>query len=318
MMATEPSHPAISKHLPGGVQLSAVTDNFSHVFNPSQGEIDDIIPHLVWPSRVLHVLGEEVTAKSAIYDLGDGRIVKTGRGVSADEAKAMIFVRTQTNIPVPEVHMVFEHNGETHIVMELVDGIALQETQSRGADGERSSDGNIVSPEGLRSIMRQLKQIIEELRELGRRFPPTGPRYGSWPEGPFRYCYFGDDPPDTPFSSDAEFHEYFLKRLAAAKAKDLSTYTDLERLFQECAGPAVPVLTHGDLAPRNIIVKDNRIAAVVDWESFGWYPDFWEGMGIRNAFLWRSLREAMTEVFGEPTFAGEVYFYVQSCLAFPF
>lgn len=37
------------------------------------------------------------------------------------------------------------------------------------------------------------------------------------------------------------------------------------------------VFTHGDLAPRNLIVDDNcRITAVLDWESSGWFPDYWE------------------------------------------
>jgi aminoglycoside phosphotransferase (APT) family kinase protein len=36
------------------------------------------------------------------------------------------------------------------------------------------------------------------------------------------------------------------------------------------------VFTHGDLAPRNIIVKDGKIAALLDWEVSGWYPEYWE------------------------------------------
>jgi len=39
------------------------------------------------------------------------------------------------------------------------------------------------------------------------------------------------------------------------------------------------VLTHGDLRPANIIVTAQspvRVAAIVDWEQAGWYPDYWE------------------------------------------
>ncbi|CAK7210826.1 hypothetical protein SBRCBS47491_000909 [Sporothrix bragantina] len=36
------------------------------------------------------------------------------------------------------------------------------------------------------------------------------------------------------------------------------------------------VLTHGDLAPRNIMVRDGVIVALVDWEDAGWYPEYWE------------------------------------------
>ena len=34
--------------------------------------------------------------------------------------------------------------------------------------------------------------------------------------------------------------------------------------------------THADLSPRNIIVKDGKIKAIVDWEFSGWYPEYWE------------------------------------------
>ena len=34
--------------------------------------------------------------------------------------------------------------------------------------------------------------------------------------------------------------------------------------------------THGDLVPRNIIVRDGRVAAIIDWAFAGWYPEYWE------------------------------------------
>jgi aminoglycoside phosphotransferase (APT) family kinase protein len=36
------------------------------------------------------------------------------------------------------------------------------------------------------------------------------------------------------------------------------------------------VLTHADLAPRNIMVEDGKITGIVDWEEAGWYPEYWE------------------------------------------
>lgn len=37
------------------------------------------------------------------------------------------------------------------------------------------------------------------------------------------------------------------------------------------------VFTHGDLAPRNIMVSDDAsITGIVDWEDAGWYPEHWE------------------------------------------
>ena len=36
------------------------------------------------------------------------------------------------------------------------------------------------------------------------------------------------------------------------------------------------MFTHGDLTPRNLLIKDGRIHALVDWEFAGWYPEYWE------------------------------------------
>ena len=36
------------------------------------------------------------------------------------------------------------------------------------------------------------------------------------------------------------------------------------------------VLTHGDLHPRNIMVKDTVVTGIIDWECAGWYPEYWE------------------------------------------
>ncbi|KAF9234081.1 hypothetical protein BU15DRAFT_53061, partial [Melanogaster broomeanus] len=39
---------------------------------------------------------------------------------------------------------------------------------------------------------------------------------------------------------------------------------------------ALVYLTHGDLLPRNILVDGSRITAIIDWETAGFYPEFWE------------------------------------------
>ena len=34
--------------------------------------------------------------------------------------------------------------------------------------------------------------------------------------------------------------------------------------------------THGDLVPRNILIKDGHLSGIVDWAMAGWYPAYWE------------------------------------------
>lgn len=34
--------------------------------------------------------------------------------------------------------------------------------------------------------------------------------------------------------------------------------------------------THGDFTPRNILVKEGRVVAIISWEQAGWRPETWE------------------------------------------
>ena len=36
------------------------------------------------------------------------------------------------------------------------------------------------------------------------------------------------------------------------------------------------LFAHGDLRPHNIMVKDGNVAAIIDWERSGWYPEYWD------------------------------------------
>jgi aminoglycoside phosphotransferase (APT) family kinase protein len=36
------------------------------------------------------------------------------------------------------------------------------------------------------------------------------------------------------------------------------------------------VLTHSDIAPLNILVRDGKVVAILDWELAGFYPEYWE------------------------------------------
>lgn len=36
------------------------------------------------------------------------------------------------------------------------------------------------------------------------------------------------------------------------------------------------MLTHGDLSSLNILVKDDQVVGIIDWETAGWFPAYWE------------------------------------------
>ena len=60
------------------------------------------------------------------------------------------------------------------------------------------------------------------------------------------------------------------------------------------------VLTHGDLAPHNIMV-DNKVSGdildILDWEMFGWYPAYWERMFVMMLCAHKRLRIELEQAF---------------------
>jgi thiamine kinase-like enzyme len=46
--------------------------------------------------------------------------------------------------------------------------------------------------------------------------------------------------------------------------------------------PASFVFTHQDLAPRNILVDTHYNISLVDWQFSGWYPIYFEYVGMQN------------------------------------
>jgi thiamine kinase-like enzyme len=61
------------------------------------------------------------------------------------------------------------------------------------------------------------------------------------------------------------------------------------------------VLTHGDLSPRNIIVQDNKITGLIDWEIAGWFPEYWEYVKFfHRPCIHKDWFDYASDIFSEP------------------
>jgi thiamine kinase-like enzyme len=49
--------------------------------------------------------------------------------------------------------------------------------------------------------------------------------------------------------------------------------------------------THGDLSSLNILARGDKIIGIIDWETAGWYPSYWEYTTAcyvnRQNYFWR-------------------------------
>ncbi|KAK3897337.1 hypothetical protein C8A05DRAFT_48007 [Staphylotrichum tortipilum] len=60
------------------------------------------------------------------------------------------------------------------------------------------------------------------------------------------------------------------------------------------------VFSHGDIAARNIMVRDGHIVALLDWEFSGWLPEYWEyvfALHGMDTIDWKSLGSQVPSLF---------------------
>lgn len=174
----------------------------------------------------------------------------------------MRFVASHTSIPVPKVYYAFTYKGSSYNVMRHIKG------QKAGRLWGRRTE------ESKTQILNQVRGMIKELRSIP---PPETAGVSSIDGGPFYDCRLPTKSYWGPFTTVRQFHE-------ALVGMDLDTdYVlddDLAELFEfyrqyQHSGDGL-VLTHGDLSSFNILVQGDNVVGIVDWETSGWFPAYWE------------------------------------------
>ncbi|KAI0426083.1 kinase-like domain-containing protein [Xylaria sp. FL1042] len=173
------------------------------------------------------------------------------------EAHAMQLVAQHTSVPVPNVYCAFIHNGDTYIVMSRIKGqMAWHGWKSRS------------QPSKTR-ILDQLRRMIVELRSVPA---PEDASVGNVDGGPFCDCRLPSKLFWGPYATTRDFHE--------ALASGANIDTEYENVPRESNHELV--LTHGDLSSLNILVQEDKVVGIVDWETAGWFPSYWEYTCAKN------------------------------------
>ena len=179
--------------------------------------------------------------------------------------------------------MLFDYEGLTYLVMDTISGKTLESVTFW------------MEPTALQKTAQQLRKVVDELQSLSLNFPsPCDNYYGQWPGESFahrnRRFKLEDAVPN--FRSLEDFHSYIL-----CSPSDKTLNTVLERELTENDTRAV--LTHGDLAPQNIMVDEvsGDILGIIDWEMFGWYPAYWERMFIMMSCRFAQQRIELQRAF---------------------
>ncbi|KAF2675419.1 kinase-like protein [Microthyrium microscopicum] len=200
--------------------------------------------------------------------------IKSGSFTSLTEASTLKFIAKNTSIPVPKVHCSFVHKERTFLVLERISGVTL------------ASVWQDLSQESKDKILVQVKDYIKELRSLN--YPKTigiaNVDGGLLSDGRVP----GGSPQFGPFETIQEFHRF----LRAGLTREAGYEPEVDHMMELQDGPwPQPVFTHGDLSSLNILVQGDKVVGIIDWETSGWYPSYWEyttacQVNMRNLF-WR-------------------------------
>lgn len=183
----------------------------------------------------------------------DNTVVKSRKRIASGEAEALR-VAAHAGIPAPYVHDVHETpDGQVQIRMDYIQGQPLDELWPT------------MLAEQKEDIARQLREIVRKMRTVA---PPSG-LIGACDGTEIRdtRLYFTYHSP--PCRDEKAFNEFLLSAL----------YEQTPQLLREALSRRLRtdhriVLSHCDLTPRNILVKDGKIKALIDWEDSGWYPEY--------------------------------------------
>ncbi|KAL4808967.1 kinase-like domain-containing protein [Aspergillus unguis] len=201
----------------------------------------------------------------------DSTFLKVGWRVHMGEAEALIFLARNSTVPVPLVLSAYTIGDLGFIHMEKVPG----QTLGSCMDGLPVDD--------LSAIARQLKGYIAEWRAFRSSF------IGSVGGGPCRDIIFRHpwDYRSTrtygPFDSFEAYKAGVVEAFRASRPNANVWYEDEEALKEKILASSLPLvdgrpitsstlglLTHGDLHPGNIMVKDGAITGILDWGESGY------------------------------------------------
>ncbi|EGU11424.1 hypothetical protein RTG_02582 [Rhodotorula toruloides ATCC 204091] len=201
---------------------------------------------------------------------GKVMVVKYGRSVRQAEVDVMKMVRERTHVPVPEVFGTAfdEAAGELFIYQEFIEGTTL------------TAAWPTLSHPDLSRIKSDFSRYVHELGALA--LPPDASLGSCDASSSYRlsepcHAVFAQKP--EPKVQSVEDFTRWIRFEISRRSRDLANSRkdfDLERLFRD----GDVGLVHADLHGENILVKNGRIAAILDWELAAWMPPLVEALSL--------------------------------------
>ncbi|KFH45487.1 hypothetical protein ACRE_036600 [Hapsidospora chrysogenum ATCC 11550] len=202
----------------------------------------------LWLGRLLFKPLESNVTRISLH-----RVIKGP--VHPPEVEAMQYVASHTTIPIPKVYKVHTLGNSIFIEMAYIRGEPLSHAwRTLTSDQKKTIFADIKQ---YVSILRELPPPKEDLVSSAFQNPAQDGRIGSRFFGPMNH---------------GEFHR-LTRRHPFGEVPAWALGHEVEKVHTSTYRTH---FTHADLAPRNIIVRGGRVAAIIDWAYSGWYPEYWE------------------------------------------
>ena len=220
--------------------------------------------------------------QSGVCRFGPRSVLKFTFMTRTAEAANIEYIARNTTIPVPRVQDVFIIDQRTYIIMDYINGSEFSQ--------------KALSAEQQESIFEELKGYIAQMRAL----KPTRPgRVESADGSGLSDHRIGGSKPFPPFESIERFHSHIGHEVILYSDKYREAWPQFQAMRNR---KYCTKFTHSDIAPRNLLVKNGKIAAIIDWEMAGWYPEYWEytRWAASNSWSpqrWEEIREEVLECY---------------------
>ncbi|TDL27918.1 kinase-like protein [Rickenella mellea] len=234
-------------------------------------------------SRMLPAFGQE-----GICRFGRRSVIKFSK-IGSAEAANIEYIARNTTIPVPRIQDVIVIKGDTYTIMDYIDGTELENVWWD------------LYAEQHRGIFEDLKNYISQMRSLR----PPNPGRVECADGTGIYDPRLPCSPYPPFPSVKDFHDELGHRYVLNVEAHREAWPQFQAIKERNYQTK---FTHSDIAPRNILVKNGKIAAIVDWETAGWYPEYWEytrweDSNYNSDKAWHDAREEIMDRYPDELWA---------------
>ncbi|KAF2150392.1 kinase-like protein [Myriangium duriaei CBS 260.36] len=239
---------------------------------PIRDTLSEAIIDLLDAGEVLHTFGSRMVLR--VGPTVVAKISCTDRALSAEYEALVYLAANLPSLPVPKPHGMVDFGPRRVLFTDFVPGQTMEATWPS------------LSVEEKIGLSKDLDRMFVALRELPM---PEGEVLGSLDGSGCVDNRRFERRNEEPIVTVKEFVDHYFQGYRGSAP----TYTKLMRsLLPGDAEDAKVVFTHSDLRPANIMVQRIEgeegkweITGVIDWESSGWYPEWWEAAKMTNCMI---------------------------------